>query len=90
MSRGRPRHPATRRRAMSRREHDVATRPHQMPPATPDWQLRTYRVDLQADQWDPDSTRTYVDVRASGEHDARNQVLLDHPGAGIRRVEVLR
>lgn len=81
------RHAITRRRSMSRRDHDVATRP--LPPATEDWQLRTYRVHLQADQFDTDSLRFEVDVRASGENDARNQAHLDHPGAGIRRVEVL-
>lgn len=59
------------------------------PRNTEPYQLHTFRVHLQADQWDSDSLRFEVDVRALGQNDARNQVRLDHPTAGIRRVERL-
>lgn len=58
-------------------------------PNTEPWELHTYRVYLQADAYDSDSLRYEVDVRASGEQDAKNQALLGQRTAGVRRVERL-
>lgn len=53
------------------------------------WEIHTYRIHLQADQFDNDSQRFEVEVRASGPNDAINQARLDHRGSGVRRWERL-
>jgi hypothetical protein len=44
-------------------------------PGTEPYEIRTYKVLLDADRWDEDAGRITVTVRASGRLDARNQAL---------------
>jgi hypothetical protein len=51
--------------------------------------MQRYRVHLQADQFDSDSFRFYMEVWAVDPEDARAQAHRAHTHAGIRRIEVV-